>query len=78
MYGTRDAAQNWQEEFSSMLESIGFKAGRSSPCIFYHEAKDIRTFVHGDDYVSAGSSEDLCWLRKRLEEKYAIKTEVFG
>ena len=78
MYGARDAAQNWQEEFSSMLESIGFKAGRSSPCIFYHENKDIRTFVHGDDYVSAGSSEDLDWLRKRLEEKYAIKTEVLG
>ena len=46
-YGTRDAAQNWQEEFSSMLESVGFKAGRSSPCIFYHEQRDIRTFVHG-------------------------------
>ena len=37
MYGTRDAAQNWQEEFSNMLEGIGFRADRSSPCIFYHE-----------------------------------------
>ena len=41
MYGTRDAAQNWQEEFSAMLESIGLKAGRSPPCIFYHETRDI-------------------------------------
>ena len=51
MYGTRDAAQNWQEEFSGMLESIGFTAGRSCPCIFYHAERDIRTFVQGDDYV---------------------------
>ena len=34
MYGTRDAAQNWQEEFSDMLKRIGFSAGRSSPCVF--------------------------------------------
>ena len=48
------------------------------PCICYHEARDIRTFVHGDDYVSAGDSGDLIWLRQKLEERYAIKTEVLG
>ncbi len=35
MYGTRDAAQNWQDEFSDMLISIGFNADRSSPCVFF-------------------------------------------
>ena len=61
-----------------MLEGIGFTTGRSSPCIFYHKERQIRTFVHGDDYVSAGDAEDLKWLKAKLEEKYAIKTEVLG
>lgn len=28
--------------------------------------------------MSAGSSEDLLWLRKALEERYAITTEALG
>lgn len=78
MYGTREEAQNRQEEFSGMLGNIGLKAGRSSPCIFYHEGRDIRTFVHGGDYVSAGSSEDLLWLRKKFDERYAIKPKYWA
>ena len=29
---------------------------------FYHPTKDIRTLVHGDDYVSSGQETDLKWL----------------
>ena len=36
MYGTRDAAQNWEHWYIEFIESIGFERGRSSPCIFYH------------------------------------------
>ena len=32
MYGARDAAQNWEHEYSGFLVGIGFKRGESSPC----------------------------------------------
>ena len=73
MYGTRDAAQNWAKEYAEMLKSIGFKQGDASPCVFFHEARKIRTFVHGDDYVSIALPKQLTWLREQLEKKYQIK-----
>ena len=70
MYGTRDAAQNWYKEYSNHLIQIGFHQGQASPCTFYNEEKAIRTYVHGDDYVSTGMPKSLQWLRKELEKKF--------
>ena len=78
MYGTRDAAQNWEAEYSGFLISIGFKQGIASPCQFYHSGRDILTVVHGDDFSSLGSDVDLQWMRSQLEAKYRIKTKVLG
>ena len=36
MYGTRDAAQNWFEEYSNQLRSIGSTQGTATPCVFHH------------------------------------------
>ena len=52
--GTRDAAALWQDCFAQHLESIGFERGRSNPCVLYHKSINVRTVVHGDDYMSAG------------------------
>ena len=70
MYGTRDVAQNWFDEYSQQLLSIGYTQGAATPCIFYNHEKDIRTFVHGDDYVSIGKLESPNWLREQLAKKY--------
>ena len=37
MYGTRDAAANWESHFRIQLESYRFVSGLSSPCLFYHQ-----------------------------------------
>ena len=34
LYGTRDAATNWQETLSDHLVSIGFTRGVGHPCVF--------------------------------------------
>ncbi len=52
MYGTRDAAPNWEEEYSSTMIEIGFRQGKSSPCVFYHAGKGM---IHGDDFTTLGS-----------------------
>ena len=51
MYGTRDAAQNWEMEYVEFMESIGFRRGQSTPCIFWHKCKGIRAVIHGDDFT---------------------------
>lgn len=78
MYGTRDAAQDWHEEYSDQLISIGFQQGRASPCTFYHVARGIGTYVHGGDYVSVGKLKGFQWMQSRLEKAYAIKTQILG
>lgn len=62
MYGTRDAAMNWQAEYSQRLVDNGFKQGLVTPCVSHHPGRGIRTLVHGDDYVSIGKPEQLQWM----------------
>jgi hypothetical protein len=72
MYGTRDAAQNWGEECAETMIEAGFTRGKASPCTFYHADRSLRTYIHGDDYVTVGKDADLKWLRKKLEDRYEI------
>ena len=60
MYGTRAAADGWQEEYSSSLvQHMGFVQGVSCPCVFRHSRRAIVVTVHGDDFTSVGSKPDL-------------------
>ena len=78
LYGTRDAAKGWQETLSSHLESIGFKRGRGHPSVFWHPEKMIKTLVHGDDYVSSGSSDSMRWLESELSKAYELQSQKLG
>ena len=35
LYGTRDAAMNWQEEVAQEMEKWGLKLGKYNPCTFH-------------------------------------------
>ena len=76
LYGTRDAALNWEQAYSEVLEGMGFVRGRSSPCSFYHEAWKIRTVVHGDDFLSEGPGENLLEMDTQTRKTFSLKTEV--
>ena len=52
MYGTRDAPQNWEYEYGEFMVGLGFAKGRATPCAFYHEPRNLRVVVHGDDSQS--------------------------
>ena len=41
LYGTRDAAQNWEFEYIEFLRSQGFEKGKATPCMFYHSERKI-------------------------------------
>ena len=73
LQGTRDAAQNWEEEYSSYVISLGFARGKSTPCIFYHKARNVRLSVHGDDFTLLGSDKELDWFRSAISKKFDVK-----
>ena len=78
LYGTRDAAKGWQDTLSEQLEACGFRRGVGHPSVFWHEARDLVTLVHGDDYVTSGQEDQLDWLEKQLEASYEIQTQRLG
>ena len=78
LYGTRDAAKNWQDEVTRMMKRWGFTQGRYNPCLFYHAEWDVKTLVHGDDFVSSGAREAMNKFRAVLEARFKVKSQVIG
>jgi hypothetical protein len=78
LYGTRDAAMNWQEEVAREMRRWGFRRGRYNPCLYFHKQWGLKVFLHGDDFVSVGKRENVKMFRKKLEERFEVKTEVVG
>ena len=78
MYGTRDAAHNWAEEYSGTLMKAGCDRGRANPCLFYSEVEDCSVMVHGDDFVAVGSETATRKLKNSLETAYKVKCKVLG
>ena len=78
LYGTRDAAHNWQTECTRCMVSLGFKVGKASPCNFYHPRLDITCTVHGDDFTSCGPESAIEWFKAKLAGKYESKHSILG
>ncbi len=45
LYGTRDAAANFQDEVRGFMVSMGFRQGKYNPCTFFQEGRKVRTKV---------------------------------
>ena len=64
MYGTRAAADGWQQEYSGFLKSIGFAQGQACPCLFLHKARGLAISVHGDDFTTCGAKCEIDWFER--------------
>ena len=73
LYGTRDAARYWEDELRRTFTKLGFVPGSSSPSLYWHPVRELRTFIHGDDIVSCGPETSLRWLNSELKKLYLIK-----
>ena len=78
MYGTRDAATNWEAAYQKQMKAMQFEIGRASPCLFWIKERNIRTMVHGDDFFSVGRRRDVTWMKTKMEERFALKTTIVG
>ena len=72
MYGTRGAAEGWQDEYSTTLIDMGFVQGAASPCVFSHPKRGIVVSVHGDDFTAAGAKSDLDWFESSMRTRYEL------
>ena len=73
MYGTRPAADGWQEEYSTCLVRLGFVQGKSSANVFHHREKHIALSVHGDDLTATGPKDALDWYEAAISSEYEVK-----
>ena len=78
MYGTRDAASNWEEEYSDFMTTVDFKKGVACPCHFFNSEQQIRVLVHGDDFFCVGTESKLRGFVKLVLNKYEAKYELIG
>ena len=56
LYGTRDAAQNWEEELASTLNGLRLTRRSACPCVWSGRIneEDAVATVHGDDITICG------------------------
>ena len=73
LYGTRDAAHNWEHSYVDFLGAVGIKSGRATPCIFYHGGRDIRVVVHGDDFIVLAAAVNLDRFRRQIAKRFEVK-----
>ena len=77
LYGTRDAAKNWQTHVTGVMEHIGFRSTGYNKCLFEHES-GVAVLVHGDDFVACGRRMMIRDLWKQLNERFQLKTTILG
>ena len=59
LYGTRDAAANFQAEIKKMMEGAGFTQNKYNASTYRHKVKDLKVLVHGDDFVTSGGRSQV-------------------
>ena len=65
IYGTRDAAAQWDSFANKVMESQGYETGMSSTCLYKHRSEPSSAWRHGDDIGITGDAE---FLNKVFEE----------
>ena len=78
LYGTRDAAMNWQEEVAKDMRRLGFTRGQYNPCLYYHRQRNLRTFLQGDDFATVGARQEVKWFKTALEQIFGTNTQRVG
>ena len=73
MYGTRAAAQSWQDHSGNVFAELGFVPGKASVCCWYHPIRDIRLVAHGDDITALAVKEECEWLAAELRKHFELK-----
>ena len=73
VYGTQDAASNWEQKYATHLMDNGLLRGKPSPCVSWNPHTGVRCVVHGEDFTFAGSGEERRKCTTMISMFYDIK-----
>ena len=73
LYGTRDAAHQFDIFFNACVAAAGWTVGTSSPCIYRHETEIAIGWRHGDDSLFAGESHVVDDITEKLSKEMHMK-----
>ena len=80
LYGTRDAAQSWEEELPSTLSDLKLTRGIACPCVWQGciNVKHIVATLHGDDITIGGERSVVEFLIRMTSRKHETKKQAIG
>ena len=78
LYGTRDAAVNFQREVTKLMTKLGFAQAKYNASLFYHARTKVAVMVHGDDFVATGKRHHVQEFRKAIADRFTVKDKLIG
>ena len=78
LYGTRDAAINFQNEVKRMMQRIGFLQSKYNASLYFNPTSGVRVLVHGDDFVAVGDRAEIAAFRKLVANRFTVKDKLDG
>ena len=78
VYGTRDAASNWERDWQEHVKSWGPQLGLSSKNPFHRGRNRVSGMTHGDDFVLTGPTKRLTELKNKMTGVYPVKTKIIS
>ena len=70
LYGTRDAATNFQKEVTRLMKSLGYLQSKYNA--------SLQVLVHGDDFVAVGQRSEIAKFKQQLAKRFTVKTRIVG
>ena len=78
MYGTCDAASNWECDWQNHLKQWSYKLEQSSKDLSHDHNKKMSRMTRGDDFVFTGSTPKLIEPETTLAGVYPIRTNIIS
>ena len=72
MYGTRDAASNWERDWQEHVKKWGSKN------LFHHKENRVSGLTHGDDFVLTGPTKELMEFERKMTSAHPIKAKIIS
>ena len=68
-----------QKVVKQTMTDMGFSSCITTPCFYYHQARDIFVVVaHVDDFLCSGKVADIQWMKTELEKKFGLTSQIIG
>lgn len=73
LYGLKQAPKNWNDKFSTFLQTLNFESTDDDPCIYYNQNKSIIIALFVDDGLVVGKDvQEMLKVLSKMSKKFEI------